>query len=163
MLIIITGTPGAGKSTFAIRLARALRWTRIDLTRYYPQLAVEYNAAKQCYDIDVAAFRRLVKKDIQQGKNYVLDSHISHLLPVKWVDLCIVAICSDLKELKKRLVQRKYSEDKVRENLLAEIFQVCLVDAKERGHKVLVVDTGKKVDHTKILRQIHKALAHKSL
>ena len=75
-------------------------------------------------------------------KLLVIDSHLSHYLPKKYVKLCVVTKC-DLKVLKKRLEKRKYSKGKVRENLDAEIFDVCLNEAKELGHKVKVVDTTK--------------------
>jgi len=37
----------------------------------------------------------------------------------------------------------KYSKEKVRENLDSEIFDVCLVEAKENGHKIKIVDSSK--------------------
>ena len=46
-----------------------------------------------------------------------------------------------VKGIKKRLVKRKYSKEKIRENLDAEILDVCLVEALENKHKVKVVDT----------------------
>ena len=46
-----------------------------------------------------------------------------------------------LPALKKRLEARKYSEQKVRENLDAEIFDVCQQEALENGHKPIVVWT----------------------
>jgi broad-specificity NMP kinase len=46
-----------------------------------------------------------------------------------------------LKKLKKRLEKRNYSKSKIRENLDAEIFDVCLVEAKEKGHKIKVIET----------------------
>ena len=73
-----------------------------------------------------------------ETKCLVIDSHLSHYLPARYVDLCIVTK-TDLKKLKKRLEKRGYSAAKVRENMDAEIFDVCLNEAKEEGHKVKVV------------------------
>ena len=75
------------------------------------------------------------------------------------VDLCIVLTCSNLKELEKRLKKRKYSKAKIRENLDAEIFQTCLMGAKEGGHKVVVVDTSKKIDVERFLERIKSLLS----
>ena len=86
--------------------------------------------------------------------NLIIDSHIAHLLPTKMVDLCIVLTCSNLKKLEKRLVDRKYSTKKVRENLDAEIFQVCLLESREMGHKVIIVDTSTKYVLKPILNEI---------
>lgn len=85
-----------------------------------------------------------MQKRLKESRGLVIDSHISHLLPKQMVDVCIVMICPDLKKLKRRLQQRGYSPKKVRENLDAEIFQVCLNEAKEGGHRVIVVEDGKR-------------------
>ena len=85
-----------------------------------------------------------MKKLIKASKkDLVIDSHLSHHLPAKYVDLCYVMKC-DLKKLKKRLINRGYSNNKVRENLDAEILQVCLLEALLNKHRVKVVDTSKK-------------------
>ena len=72
----------------------------------------------------------------------VIDSHLSHYLDKKYVDLCVVVKC-DIKVLKKRLEKKKYSKAKIRENLDSEILDVCLVEALENGHKIKVIDTTK--------------------
>jgi len=75
-----------------------------------------------------------------EEKDVVIDSHLSHYLPKKYVDKCIVTK-SSLEELKKRLKKRGYKEGKIRENLDAEIFDICRIEAEEAGHDVEVVQT----------------------
>ena len=69
------------------------------------------------------------------------------------MDVCIVTKC-DLKELENRLRNKKYSKSKIRENMDAEIFDICLSEAKERGHKVLVVDMTKGINIDNISRKV---------
>ncbi|HIG93315.1 TPA: AAA family ATPase [Candidatus Woesearchaeota archaeon] len=141
-LIIITGTPGTGKSTLAKILAKKLQLSRLDLHRYYPKISIKYETTKKCYTIDYPKFKKLVLQKLTQSKiGLIIDSHIAHHLPKAMVDRCIVLTCSNLKELQKRLAKRKYSLRKIRENIDAEIFQVCLMEAKEKGHKILHQDT----------------------
>ena len=161
-LITITGSPGTGKSTLAELLEKKLKYKRINLHDYYKQISTGYDRKKQCYGIDLKKFKELVKKKIQELKKekrngLIIDSHISHLLPKSLVDLCIVMVCSNLKKLENRLKKRKYSKKKIRENLDAEIFQVCLNEAKEK-HNILVVDSGKKINVKELLNKIHKYL-----
>jgi len=152
MIIVITGTPGVGKTTLAKVLETKLKWKRLNLSYYYKKLSTKYNRKKQCYDIDMKKFEKLI---VDKSKdNLIIDSHIAHLLPTKMVDLCIVLTCSNLKKLEKRLVDRKYSTKKVRENLDAEIFQVCLLESREMGHKVIIVDTSTKYLLKPILNEI---------
>ena len=143
-LIIITGTPCTGKSTLAKALIRKLGYERLGLHHHYTTISSGYNKKKQAYDIDKKKFIALIKRKLSQTKKgLVVDSHISHLLPHKLVDVCIVLTCSNLKLLQKRLKKRKYSKEKIRENLDAEIFQVCLLEAREQKHKIIVFDTSK--------------------
>lgn len=141
-VIAISGTPGTGKSTLA-KLFEKEGFSRLDVHKHYKEISTAYNRSKMCYDVDLKKFKSLVKKNIKEHKKLVVDSHISHLLPRKWVDLCIVLTCSNLKKLKKRLEKRKYSKKKVRENIDAEIFHICLVEAEEKKYNVKSFDTSK--------------------
>lgn len=162
VLIAISGSPGVGKSTLAKTLATKLQLERLDLHHYYKRISTGYNRSKQSYDVDYKKFELLVKEKLQQSKKgLVIDSHISHLLPKKMVDLCIVLICSDLKKLEKRLKARRYSKQKIRENLDAEIFQVCLAEAQEKGHQVITFDTFTTLNLKKVLSAVNAALHKK--
>ena len=100
-------------------------------------------------------------KLVRQSKaerGLVIDSHMSHYLPGKYASLCIVTRCS-LKKLKKRLELKGYKAEKVRENLDAEIFEVCLQETLEMGHKPLVLDTTKSSPRSLSIAVI-KAIKH---
>ena len=156
-LIVITGTPGTGKSTVAKALAPTLQLTRLNLHHYYKQISDKYNTKKKCYDINFTKLKRLVQKKLIESKNgLIIDSHIAHRLPRKLVDICIVLTCFDLKKLQQRLQKRKYFQKKIRENLESEIFQVCLTQAQEQGHQILVFDTSTKLEINKIVAKLKK-------
>lgn len=85
----------------------------------------------------------LKKNSIKQKyRGIIIDSHLSHYLPKKYVNLVVVTKC-DIKKLSKRLKKRKYSHAKIMENLQAEIFNICYNEAVMKKHKVLVIDTTK--------------------
>ena len=58
-----------------------------------------------------------------------------------------------MKELEKRLKRKKYPRNKIRENLDCEIFDICLNEAKERKHKMAIIDTTKKVNTKEIIKK----------
>ena len=91
--------------------------------------------------------------ELKKSRGIIIDSHLSHYLPRKYVDLCIVTKC-DIKELNKRLKNKKFSKSKTNENLQAEIFDICYNEAIGRKHKVIAVDTTKGFNMNKILRQL---------
>ncbi len=152
-VIAITGTPGTGKSRLAKQLAKVLKFKRVDLHHYYEKISTGYNRRKQSYDIDFKKFKQLAQ-DVAKSSNIIIDSHISHLLPNSVVDLCIVLTCSNLKLLQNRLKRRGYSSKKVRENLDTEIFQICLQEAKERGHNVIILDSAKGINFKQLVKDI---------
>ena len=156
-LIVISGTPGTGKSTWTEILVKKLGFNRLEVHDYYKQISISYNKKKQCYDIDMKKFEKLVKSKLKEG-NLIVDSHISHLLPKTLVNLCIVLTCSNLKKLEKRLQVRKYSKKKIKENLDAEVFQICLIETQEKGHKVVTFDTSKKITQKKFVNKVMKEI-----
>ena len=143
-LIVISGSPGTGKSTLAQALVKTFGFKRLDLHDHYKTISTGYDRTKQAYNIDLKKIDELVKKELRSNdRTLVIDSHVTHLLPKTLVDLCIILTCSNLKKLEKRLQERKYSKRKIRENLDAEIFQICLTEAQERGHQILLLDSSK--------------------
>lgn len=98
-----------------------------------------------------------IKTKNKAPKVLVIDSHLAHHLPKKSVNLCIVTT-ADLKTIQNRLEKRGYSRVKIRENLDAEIFQVCLNEAKEMGHRPIILDSTNGFKKLDLLR-IKKALA----
>jgi len=145
-VIIVTGTPATGKTTTAKRLAKKQKATYLDVNLVIQQykLVDKYDKKLKTNIVDVNKLNKvLIKiiKDYQKIKqSIIIDSHLSHYLPKKYVDLCIVTKCS-LKKLQQRLKKRKYPQNKIRENMDAEILDVCLLEAILNKHKVKVVTT----------------------
>jgi len=142
-VICVTGTPGCGKTFYAKKLVSDLEnsgYKYIDVKEIIKEnkLDAVFDKKKDCAVIDTKKLNSVLMK--LKG-NLVIDSHLSHYLPKEFVDYVVVIRCSNLKELKKRLEERKYSNEKVRENLDCEIFDVCLVEAMELSHKPFDVDS----------------------
>ena len=151
MIIIVTGTPCTGKTTYAKTLAQEKSFSYIDVNEIIKKhnLSEGYDEKAHCEIIDTDKLNdkliEIIKMANRSRKSLVIDSHLSHYLPSKYVDKCIVMRCTDLKELKKRLEKRGYDKLKVEENIEAEIMESCLQDALQQSHKVEVIDTSEEI------------------
>ena len=143
-IICVTGTPGCGKTVYAKKIARTYNLTYVTLHDILRQekLYVSYDKTMKSYVYDERAVEKFLTGLIRAARTLkqglVIDGHLSHYISSKYIDQCIVMKC-DVKTLQRRLKKRNYSQQKIRENLDAEILDVCLVEAKERGHHVKIV------------------------
>ncbi len=139
-MIIVTGTPGVGKTTFAKALAEKEGRSYVCLTALCDEygLLSEWDEKRQCFVVDSVSLVDIVLK--YADEDAVVDGHLSHELPSSVVSACYVVKCP-LDLLKKRLEVRGYSPEKIRENLDCEIFDVCYCEALENGHSPIVVSS----------------------
>ncbi len=143
-IIIVTGTPGTGKTMLAKKHAKKHGYMYIDVNALITRnkLHERYDKKLKTKIIDTEKMAKFLISHIKKlsGKGVVVDSHLSQHLPASLVDECFVTTC-ELKMLRKRLKKRGYSAQKIKDNLEAEAFQSCLVEAQEAGHDIIIKDT----------------------
>ncbi|MEM4259602.1 MAG: AAA family ATPase [Candidatus Woesearchaeota archaeon] len=154
MIIVVSGTPGTGKTLFAKKLANKKKLFYIDANKIIrdEKLFDYYDNKQKTYVVDIKKFNKKFiqiinsfnknKDNKKKFTGLIIDSHLSHYLPNKYVDICYITRCS-IKTLMQRLKKRKYAKKKIFDNIQAEIFEICLQEAIERGHRVKVIDTQK--------------------
>lgn len=148
-VIIVTGTPSTGKTTLAKRIEKQYRLTRLDVNAIIKnsKLRDGYDQKNKCWIVDEARFavalEKIVREKRKKKEKIVIDSHLSHCLNPQLVDLCLVTRC-DLDELYRRLKRKQYPKNKIEENMECEIMEVCLQEAYDKKHTLIVVDTTKK-------------------
>ncbi len=157
MIIIVTGPVTSGKTALSKALAKELNYKYLNpkiLFKKY-KLIQGYDKKLKSNIINIKKLNKILIKIIKENKNLIIDSHLSHYLPNKYVDLCIVTKCN-LKTLKKRLIKRKYSKIKIDENMECEIMDVCLMEAKELKHNILIVDTTNRINIKRIIKCLER-------
>jgi len=80
-----------------------------------------------------------LKKLLQGEEGIIIDSHLSYYLKS---DLCIV-VKSDIKKIRSRLNERRYSKSKIEDNIQSEIFDICLEEArteKNNANKIVILE-----------------------
>lgn len=155
MIIAVSGSPGTGKTTVAKELAKKLKYKYLDVNALIKErgLSSGHDDVRNCEIIAVDVLNNELADIIKEDCGFVIDSHLSHYLPKEWVDFCIIIKC-DIKVLEERLKKRKYTKDKIRENLDVEIFDTILNEAKEAEHNIVEVDTTKGYDIDKIIKKL---------
>lgn len=128
-MIALTGTPGCGKTAVAEELKK-----RGYKVKSVVDLAKEFNCIiDKENDELVIDTEKLAKIDFDG----IVEGHLSHLLNPEKV---IVLRCNPLL-IKKRLIKRGWSIEKVMENVEAELIDVILVEALENCREVYEIDT----------------------
>ncbi|MEM1658393.1 MAG: adenylate kinase family protein [Candidatus Jordarchaeales archaeon] len=144
-LIVISGTPGTGKTTLASIVSRmtGVRWVSLgDLVKEKGLfLGVDEERGSLIADVEklVPEVERLA---VDAGGRLIVEGHYADVMPDDWVEEAVV-LRTHPRELWRRLAERGWSENKIRENVQAEILGVCTYDAVEAygWEKVYEVDT----------------------
>lgn len=150
--ILVTGTPGVGKTTTSHKLASKLNAPYIGVTELVKkqQLITGIDENRQTLVADT----KKVSKQLQQilakteGRVIIEGHYAVDVVPNKDVNTVFV-LRRDPRELKNALEKRGYQEKKLWENLAAEILDVCLWDALSAcgADKVCEIDvSGKTVE-----------------
>lgn len=145
-VFIVTGVPGVGKTTVARSLAEAVGGRHVDVSELAVKegLVAGFDERRATAILDVERLRgRLSQLMAEEKGALVLDGHAApEAAPPAGFTLAFVLRRAPWR-LSEELSARGYPEEKVKENVEAEILDVCLVDALESlgPERVCEVDT----------------------
>ena len=128
--IVITGTPGTGKTVLTKLLAEK-GYSVLEIGRVVKEekLFDFYDESTGSYVIDDDVLNSYLVQEIEKHTEelpLIIEGHVARL-PPSYVSHCIVLRCS-IRDLRQRLVERDYTESKIDENVEAEIMEVILTD-----------------------------------
>jgi adenylate kinase len=161
MILLLTGTPGTGKTTISHLLAEKLGCHLVDINhlveekRIYTGLdpekdfkivdmeVLEGELFKIVGEENIGVHKKNSSKDscINSSKTscIIIEGHLSHYFPQ--ADL-VVVFRTEPHTLEERLKKREWKESKIRENLEAEALDICTWEAYQiHGTKVHEVET----------------------
>ncbi len=146
--IIVTGTPGVGKSTLAKALAKRLgfHFAELGFLVGKERLYTGRDVGRGSYLLDEERLRRRLRGPLTSGEGLIISTHyIGRLLPRSAVRLVLV-LRLDPVILFRRLRDRGWKRRKAWENVESELIDICLFDAaKAVGEgKVFEINTTSK-------------------
>ncbi|KAL8451629.1 hypothetical protein Emag_002633 [Eimeria magna] len=129
--LLVTGTPGVGKTTFSQQLAEELDYEYLNVAKLISDesLYSEWDDELKCsvFDEDRVADRL---EELLAPGGLVVDFHSCDFMHASWFCVAFV-LRAETHVLYDRLAARKYPEAKIQENVQSEIFQVLLDEATE--------------------------------
>lgn len=140
--IIITGTPGVGKSTHCEELAQKTGLHHLSIN----EVVKKHNIGESSDDpddpntkiVDEDRLLDVIENDLEEG-GQIIDWHACDLFPPSMIDLVCVIRC-DNKVLYDRLKGRGYGEKKLQENMDCEIMEVLLQEARDAYDEQMIVE-----------------------
>ncbi|KAK4569930.1 factor activating pos9 [Recurvomyces mirabilis] len=140
--IIITGTPGVGKTTHCQQLASATGLHHLDIN----DVVKKHNIGESSTDpedpntkiVDEDRLLDCIENELEEG-GQIIDWHACDLFPPSLIDLVCVIRC-DNQVLYDRLKKRGYGEKKLQENMDCEIMEVLLQEARDAYPEEQVVE-----------------------
>ena len=134
--IAISGSVGVGKTTIAKELSKKIKGDLIELNEMAKKFKIEDVPELQTFDFNLDALINNTNKIIanKKEKNLILEGHFSHYLNPSLVDFLII-INRNLQELQLVYKKRGYNEQKIKDNLEVESFNLCFYEGLEEGYK----------------------------
>jgi adenylate kinase len=162
--ILITGTPGTGKTTVSRLLATELRACYVNPKNLLRRKSIDYayDEKRRTRTVSLARLRKaLYERTSRADHGLVIDSHIAPEIGVVPKLVRAIVLRCDPVVLQRRIERKRWSKSKISENLQAEILDICLWDAVQNygWEKIVEIDTTEKTPSQVlqlIMREIQK-------
>lgn len=136
--ILLTGTPGVGKTTLGKELAQrtGLKYVNIGELAEEGQLYDGFDEEYNCPILDEDKVVDELEEQMEEG-GVIVDYHGCDLFPERWFHIVFV-LRTDNTLLYTRLENRGYTGKKLQDNVQCEIFQTILEEALEAYQEEMV-------------------------
>ncbi len=159
MRILITGTPGVGKSTIASRLGKALKHKVVSEKTYCEKHNIgKWDSKTRERVVPISRLEKSLSAYLQKHEKVIIEGHLSCECRLRPMD-AVVVVRLPPDRLEFRLHERRgYSEVKIQDNVLCEGIDYCAKWARRKyGKRVFEVSNDKELKYTLsvILRKLH--------
>ncbi|MFX0058769.1 MAG: adenylate kinase family protein, partial [Candidatus Heimdallarchaeota archaeon] len=131
-VIVLSGTPGTGKTKISKEIAKLINAKVITLNELAisENFVIKYDKQRDTSIIDEEKIISYLEKRIRSLNNeglefLIIESHFSDIVPDKYIDYAFILRC-DPDILRERLKKRGYKKEKIVENIQSEILGNCV-------------------------------------
>lgn len=142
-VLIVTGTPGTGKTTVSTLLSKRLGASHVELSRFSVEngYVLEDDTERDTKIVDMEALGTALRGIVEESKSpVIIDGHYSHELLDESIVTHVYILRRKPWDLKTILESRQYSSEKVWENLEAEIMGIITGETLESMPKEKVTE-----------------------
>jgi len=152
MKLIVTGSPGTGKTTIARKLAKKLKCEYVNER----ELALEEGIGKIDHDsnelvLPLNALKRVVSEKFKKN-NVVMEGHVLCEIRVKVDAIVVLRVHPEI--LESRLEARGYNAEKTQDNVFCEGIEYCTKHALRNYGKKRVIEVQNEKDIKETLNNI---------
>jgi len=148
--VIVTGTPGTGKTTLCKRVSSMTDFIHLDLGQLAARkkLFRGYDRERESYIVDAQGIKSELARVLKDGqKVYLIEGCFAHLVVPKKMALGVVVLRTQPLELLRRLKNK--SPKKAFENAQAEALDIIVIESLSRFKRVHEINTtSRTVDET---------------
>ncbi|CAM6091372.1 unnamed protein product [Calypogeia fissa] len=138
--VLVTGTPGTGKTSTCSLLASATRLKHVNVGDLVKEKELHdgWDDELKCFIVNEDLVCDELEDQMSAGGN-IVDYHGCDFFPERWFDV-VVVLQTDTAVLFERLSNRGYMDAKLQNNIECEIFQVLLEEARESYKEEIVMN-----------------------
>ena len=136
MLIVITGTPGTGKTEVAKALSKIMKIRILDVKGLVKRKKIfkagknkgKNRSKEKEIEVDAGKLEKALKAELKTRKDAIIENHMlcEFGLPADFV----FVLRTKPNVLEKRLLKRKYPDKKLHGNLISEMLDYCSIKTK---------------------------------
>lgn len=138
--ILVTGTPGVGKSHLCAKLSEDLKLKYHDISAVAKDQGF-VDGHDEEYDCPILDEDKLLDylEPIMSAGGNIVEYHSCDFFPERWFDAVFVVTCNNT-ILHDRLTERNYNPKKLQSNIECEIFQTILEEARDSYDEDIVFE-----------------------